>query len=94
MDKYTATRIAVRDLLSDIGHRVNYGAAVFPGSDNPDGCMPGKEVFPTVGGDPLGSSQEGRLGPNLLRLAAERSHILPPRAEHRPRVRSPACARS
>jgi hypothetical protein len=67
-DKYSATRIAVRDMLKDIGHRVNYGAAVFPPPGIVTGCEPGEEVFPTVAGDPLGSSLQGRFGPTLTSL--------------------------
>jgi hypothetical protein len=77
MDKYTATRVAVRDMLKDVGHRVNYGAAVFPPRVNETGCEPGIEVFPTVAGDPLGSTLEGRLGPTLTNLLVTLANLPP-----------------
>src|SRR5262245_33255982 len=40
--KYENARIAVSVLLDAIGHRVSYGAAIFPSfEDSPDGCLPG-----------------------------------------------------
>jgi hypothetical protein len=65
--KYDAARQALRQVLGAVGHRMNYGAAIFP-IDGSDGCQPGKEVFPTVPGDPVIYAKKGRIGPNLVKL--------------------------
>lgn len=70
--KYTAARRAIGRLLRSIGHRVAYGAAVFPALSN-DTCDPGREVFATTPGDPSGSPGAGSgplLTEFLRRLAA------------------------
>ena len=51
LTKYDMARRVLGDLLRVIGHRVRFGAAIFPA--RPDSCGPGQEVFaPTVGGLP------------------------------------------
>jgi hypothetical protein len=65
-DRYTAARLAIRDVLKLVGHRVSYGAAVLPAWSNPDGCQPGSEIFATRQGDPQSSTSSGELGPVLL----------------------------
>jgi len=64
--KYTSARVAIAGVLRSIGHRVNYGAAVFPAFNGP-GCQVGEEVFPTTAGDP--PSEPGtRDGPTLQKF--------------------------
>src|SRR4029079_18618157 len=48
-----AARAAIHDLLMVIGHRVSYGAALFPSDQQTQTviCPPGGEVFPTEAGD-------------------------------------------
>ena len=68
-DKYDSARFAIGNLLFDVGHRVFYGAAVFPGNGNDAaGCDPGFEVFGTRQGDTLGSGCDGGSGATLLAL--------------------------
>jgi hypothetical protein len=64
-DKYLATRLAIREVLHFIGHRVRYGAAVFPSGTTADSCAPGQEVFATVPGDPVTFAEQGMNGPVL-----------------------------
>ena len=66
--KYENARIAISVMLRAVGHRVDYGAAVFPAFANPDGCAPGMEVFPTEAGDPPSYAVSGRNGPVLQTL--------------------------
>lgn len=65
--KYQNARIAIGSVLRSIGHRVRYGAAVFPawGAAANDGCAPGEEVFPTQQGDPPTYAAAGQDGPIL-----------------------------
>lgn len=62
--RHLAARRAVTDMLRAVGHRVNYGAALFPEGG---GCEPGSEVFPVRPGDPKGA--DGNDGPVLDGLA-------------------------
>lgn len=51
LSKYGMARLVLGDLLDVIGHRVRYGASIFP--DGSDQCGPGVELFaPTLGGLP------------------------------------------
>ncbi len=51
--KYDLARRVLGELMRVIGHRVRYGASVFPATASTDSCGPGREVFvPTVGGMP------------------------------------------
>lgn len=60
--KLTAVRIAAMDVIVDLGHRVNVGAAVFPGNPFVNECSVGKEVLSTRPGDMPGTF-EGEAGP-------------------------------
>jgi hypothetical protein len=66
--KYENARIAISVMLRAVGHRVNYGAAVFPAFANPDGCASGMQVFPTEPGDPPSYAAAGQNGPVLETL--------------------------
>jgi len=70
LSKYAHARIAIRDVLRLVGHRVRFGAAVFPAlsSSEADVCQPGGEVFPTRAGDPPACVPEDGLGPVLTEL--------------------------
>lgn len=64
--KFYATRYAIAEALKAIGHRVRYGAAVFPVSGGEiEGCAPGVQVFETRDGDPPTYAAAGELGPIL-----------------------------
>lgn len=65
LTKYTAALGAIESLLRAVGHRVSYGAALFPGSGSKDGCAPGAEVFATEPGDPVSYALAGTAGPTL-----------------------------
>jgi hypothetical protein len=65
-DKYFAARLAIADLLMMLGHRVRYGAAVFPMPGGAiEGCAPGAEIFATRDGDPPSFAARGQFGPVL-----------------------------
>jgi hypothetical protein len=66
--KYENARIAISVMLRAVGHRVNYGAAVFPNFTDPDGCTIGQQVFPTEAGDPPSYAAKGENGPVLTTL--------------------------
>lgn len=74
MDGGTATRLAAAktalyNLLYEIGHRINYGLAVFPANGpDPSGegaCGTGAEVFETQEGDPVQCVNLWLAGPTL-----------------------------
>ena len=77
LSKYHTARASIADLLRDIGHRVRYGAAVFPSRLHPDECGPGEQIFPTVRGDPPECAARGMAGPILVDLS-QRLGSLPP----------------
>lgn len=64
--KLEASRKAIEDVLREVGHRVQYGAAVFPYGASA-GCGTGAEVFFTRPGDALSTSTDG-YGPILDEL--------------------------
>lgn len=66
-DKYVSAKLAIKALLMAIGHRVSYGAAVYP-SDDAEDCGPGLEIFPTQPGDPASYAEQGAVGPKLATL--------------------------
>lgn len=68
-NKYVNARIAIGKLLRAIGHRLRYGAAVFPMPGGTlQGCNPGEQIFPTQDGDPASYAAEGLSGPVLKKL--------------------------
>ncbi len=77
LSKYHTARASIADLLRNIGHRVRYGAAIFPPQAAPATCSAGEEIFPTVAGDPAACAQNGRAGPVLLDLSSRLARLLP-----------------
>src|SRR5450432_1770250 len=75
--KYENARIAISAMLRAVGHRVAYGAAVFPAFANPDGCTSGMQVFPTESGDPPSYAAAGKNGPVLRALLDRLGGIAP-----------------
>jgi hypothetical protein len=66
--KLLSAKYALRDLLVEIGHRIRYGAAVFPDdSAGSDVCAVGTQVFPLTEGD-LPLCAEDEYGPVLGRF--------------------------
>jgi hypothetical protein len=77
LSKYYTARSSIVALLRDIGHRVRYGAALYPSKTDPDTCAPGEEVFATVRGDPAECSVGGKSGPVLSSLSRYLSSFTP-----------------
>jgi hypothetical protein len=75
--KYENARIAIGVMLRAVGHRLDYGAAVFPAFADPDGCTPGQQVFPTEAGDPPSYAALGENGPILEQLLTRLGDIAP-----------------
>lgn len=75
--KYENARIAMSVMLRAVGHRVKYGAAVFPAFSNPDGCATGMQVFPTEAGDPPSYALAGKNGPVLQALLDRLGSVAP-----------------
>ena len=75
--KYENARIAMSVMLRAVGHRVKYGAAVFPAFSNPDGCASGMQVFPTEAGDPPSYALAGKNGPVLQNLLDRLGSVAP-----------------
>jgi hypothetical protein len=75
--KYENARIAISVMLRAVGHRVRYGAAVFPTLADQTGCDPGLEVFPTQAGDPPSYAEEGKNGPILSLLLTKLGSFVP-----------------
>jgi hypothetical protein len=68
LSKYENARIALSRVLKAVGHRVNYGAAIFPGLDGVTGCEPGVELIKVGPGDPPSYARDGETGPRLKDL--------------------------
>jgi hypothetical protein len=62
--KYENARIALGEMLRVVGHRVRYGAAVYPSLAD-DGCTAGQPLFPISTGDPPRYAAKGENGPVL-----------------------------
>jgi hypothetical protein len=73
LSKYENARIALSQVLKAIGHRVSYGAAIFPGLAGKTGCEPGDELMQVAPGDPPSYARAGQTGPRLKDLLARLS---------------------
>lgn len=62
-NRYAALSSAIEALLSRIGHRVNYGATLFPSPDVD--CDAGEEIRALAAGDDVSFAVSGELGPVL-----------------------------
>lgn len=67
LSKYENARIALSRVLKAVGHRVNYGATIFPGLSG-DECAAGDELMKVGPGDPPSYAREGKTGPRLKDL--------------------------
>lgn len=65
-NRYAALSRALERLLSRVGHRVNYGATLFP-SSNVD-CDAGEEIHALAAGDDVSFAVSGEVGPVLRSL--------------------------
>jgi len=68
LSKYENARIALSRVLRAVGHRVNYGAAVFPGLSDVTGCEAGEQLVQVGLGDPPSFAREGKNGKKLADL--------------------------
>jgi hypothetical protein len=74
-DRYEALQIAIQTLLEQVGHRVNYGATLFPSGD--ESCDSGEEVHRLAPGDTVSFAVSGQLGPVLRNLMNSIKRRLP-----------------
>jgi hypothetical protein len=75
--KYEAALDAIEVVLRSIGHRVRYGAAVYPSDGDAPSCIPGAEVFPPTQGDAPSRVVEGQDG-IILSTFMQRIEAHPP----------------
>ena len=68
LSKFENARIALSRVLNVIGHRVNYGATIFPGLAGVSGCEAGEQLMEVGPGDPPSYARDGRTGPRLKDL--------------------------
>jgi hypothetical protein len=73
--RYAALARAIRALLARIGHRVNYGATLFPTGDV--GCDGGEEIRSLGPGDDVSFAVSGEVGPALRTLMFNIERRLP-----------------
>jgi hypothetical protein len=64
---YGGALLSIQQMLRAVGHRVRYGAALFPGGSPTliEPCPPGREVFSTREGDDVSYALSGEDGPVL-----------------------------
>ncbi|MEY2930328.1 MAG: hypothetical protein RL033_1077 [Pseudomonadota bacterium] len=65
-DRYAALSLAIQGLLQRVGHRVNYGATLFPTGDRT--CDAGEEILELSRGDAVSFAVSGKSGPVLDQL--------------------------
>lgn len=68
-DRYDILGLAIQRLLERVGHRVNYGATLFPTQDV--ACDSGEEILPLSAGDSVSFAVSGKHGPVLSELMFE-----------------------
>jgi hypothetical protein len=68
LSKYENARIALSHVLKAVGHRVNYGAMIFPGLAGVTGCETGDELMKVAPGDPPSYARQKKTGPRLKDL--------------------------
>ena len=66
--KYENARLALARVLRAVGHRVSYGATIFPGLDGATGCQPGQRLMRMGPGDAPSYARENKTGPRLRSL--------------------------
>jgi hypothetical protein len=68
IEKFIGARRAIHDVLFAMGHRIAYGAAVFPRIGNISTCDPGGEIDKVAPGDSVTYARNGIDGPHLVKL--------------------------
>src|SRR5512145_1979698 len=76
-EKYLGIVGAIRDVLFAVGHRVAYGAAVFPRFGNVKDCNAGEQIFPVMDGDSVTWARSGQTGPHLATLIDTLNRFVP-----------------
>ena len=76
--KLREAQAALRTVVQEVGHRINYGLTTFPGPALTDeelldreiawGCEPGEEVFPVTPGDEASCLNQPATGPSYERF--------------------------
>lgn len=62
--KWSMVQQVIFSVIVGLGPRADFGVTVFPDPSSGDGCSPGREVMPTMGGDPY----PGQAGPTAYAL--------------------------
>lgn len=65
-DRYDSLALAIESLLARVGHRVSYGATLFPTADV--ACDAGEEILALTPGDTVSFAVAGEIGPVLREL--------------------------
>ncbi len=73
--RLAASKSAMTNLLHELGHRINYGLATYPGF-GVDECSTGAEVFATKEGDPVQCVNKRVAGPVLTSFAKKLSAVV------------------
>jgi len=68
LTRYEAAVEAVGEVLASVGHRVRYGATVYPSGSSAGNCGAGQQVFAATDGDPLEDVGADGEGPVLKLL--------------------------
>ena len=68
LSKFENARVALSRVLKAVGHRLNYGAMVFPGLAEVTGCEAGDELMAMGPGDLPNYALAGQSGPRLKDL--------------------------
>jgi hypothetical protein len=77
LNKYESSVQAIHEVLFAIGHRVAYGAAVFPSLGNVDTCAAGNNIDKVKPGDSVTYARNGLDGPHLTALMGVLKLFLP-----------------
>jgi hypothetical protein len=77
LSKYRAARLAVLEMLRQIGHRVKYGGAIFPAFAGA-ACDAGTELLGVELGDPYSYRLAGTDGPRFKEMARRLDLAAPP----------------
>jgi hypothetical protein len=75
IEKFIGARRAIHDVLFAMGHRVSYGAAVFPRIGNISTCDPGDQIDKVAPGDSVTYARNGIDGPHLTKLMGPKAPL-------------------
>ncbi|MDX2051863.1 MAG: vWA domain-containing protein [Polyangiaceae bacterium] len=78
LSKYRAAEVAIVEMLRKIGHRVRYGATIFPAPNSPTGCGAGVQILEAQRGDPYSADPDAEDGPVLQLFIDKLNRSAPP----------------